>query len=76
MTQWNFRHIEFLIDIAEDCKIPDKLSATKLKRYLELKEAGLAEVPEGERYIVLTTNGRNALERLENALTDYIKEYS
>ncbi len=75
-TQWNFRHIEFLIDIAEDTREPSKLSATKLKRYIELMGAGLCEVPQDEKYIQLTTTGKDILERLENDLTDYIKEYN
>ena len=75
-TSWNFRHIEFLIDVAEDYREPDKLSATKLKRFLALHAAGLVEVPAGEKYIVLTPTGKSVLERLENDLVDYIEEYT
>lgn len=75
-TSWNFRHIEFLIDVEEDCREPDKLSATKLKRFLELHAVGLVEVPTGEKYIVLTPQGQAALTVLEKQLATYIEEYT
>lgn len=74
-TQWNFRHIEFLIDIAEDCKEIAKLSATKLKRYMELKEAGVVKPSEdfSGKYAELTDKGKEVLGALEDELVRLIQ---
>lgn len=73
MTAWNFRHIEFLIDIAEDCRETAKLSATRLKRYMELKEAGLVQdIEDMPKYSELTKRGKKMLEFLEAELEHYI----
>jgi predicted transcriptional regulator len=73
-TSWNFRHIEFLIDIAEDCKTIKTLSATKLKRFLELKEAGLVQESEDHcgKYAELTPKGKGLLDQLEDSFVDYL----
>lgn len=74
MTKWNFRHIEFLIDIAEDCKTIQTMSATKLKRFLELKEAKLVQESEDHcgKYAELTPRGEKMLTILEQEFEHYI----
>lgn len=74
-TNWNFRHIEFLIDIAEDMREINKLSATKLKRYTELHTAGLVKPTDdfNGKYAELTTNGKIALDAIENFFKDHVQ---
>lgn len=73
-TSWNFRHIEFLIDISEDCKTIKTLSATKLKRFLELKEAKLVQESEDHcgKYAELTKRGHKMLQLLEEEFEHYL----
>lgn len=74
-TNWNFRHIEFLIDIAEDMREINKLSATKIKRWLELREAGLVQPKEefDGRYAELTEKGKEVLGALEDELVRLVQ---
>ena len=76
-TNWNFRHIEFLIDIAEDLREINKLSATKLKRYMELKAIDLVKPTDDfeGKYAELTAKGKECLGALEDEfvrLQDYL----
>lgn len=73
-TQWNFRHIEFLIDIAEDLREINKLSATKLKRYTELHTAGLVKPTDdfNGKYAELTDRGKYILDGLECNFTEFV----
>lgn len=72
---WNFRHIEFLIDISEDCKTIKNLSATRLKKFLELKEIGFVKESEDHcgKYAELTENGKACLTALENEFVRLVK---
>lgn len=64
-TNWNFRHIEFLIDIVEDAKDINKLSATKLRRFTELQQAGYVTLRDDKPYAKLTESGEAMLKELE-----------
>ncbi len=68
MTSWNFRHIEFLIDIAEDMRDVDKMSATKQRRFNELKEINFVRRSEDfeGKYAELTPKGKECLGALED----------
>lgn len=72
MTQWNFRHIEFLIDIAEAAKDIYKLSATRLRRFNELQAAGLVTLWDDKPYAKLTPKGKKMLTLLEQEFEHYI----
>ena len=72
-TQCNFRHIEFLIDVAEDARDLNKMSATKQRRYNELAAAGLVTLWEDEPYIKLTAKGQEVLGALEDELVRLIQ---
>lgn len=74
-TNWNFRHIEFLIDIAEDYREINKLSATKLKRCMELQTANLVKPSEdfNGKYAELTDKGKEVLGALEDELVRLIQ---
>lgn len=65
MTQFNFRHIEFLIDIAEDAKDINKLSATRQRRFNELQAAGFVTLWNDKPYAKLTDKGEQMLKDLE-----------
>ena len=74
-TNWNFRHIEFLIDISEDCREIKKLSATRLKRFLALKEVNLVKESDDfdGKYAELTDKGKEVLGALEDELVRLIQ---
>jgi len=73
MTTLNFRHIEFLIDIAESTSDLNKMSATKIKRFNELKEVDMVCLHEDKPYPKLTTKGEEALSWLEHQLNKLVR---
>jgi len=68
MNNWNFRHIEFLIDISEDTKDINKLSATCLRRFTELQTAGFVTLWDDKPYAKLTEKGEEMLKELEHTM--------